>query len=223
MNFTGFSEQTNDYFWGASLDNSKSFYEKNKDTYLTFVKKPLHALHQDLLPIAQQIDESICVTPARCVSRAFNDFRYTGKIYPIKNYMHLHFCASVAQEDKDTPGLFFSASHNGWDCGFFVYHATNAGMTAFRDAILNHVDAFVAIAKKIQKDPRIHIEGEEYKRDHYPDLPQEAKIYLNKKRFWLIAKYTPDDNYYSSALSSEIASVWQTVAPMYHFYLSAMK
>ncbi len=223
MSFSGFYDQTNEYFWGASLDNSKSFYEKNKENYVNYVKQPLHALHQTLLPVAQEIDEGICVTPARCVSRAFNDFRYSGKIHPIKNYMHLHFCASVAQEDKDTPGLYFGASYNGWNCGFFVYHATNAGMAAFREAILADVDAFVCIAKKIKKDSRIQIEGEDYKRDHYPDLPPEAKEYLNKKRFRLVAKHQPDDCYFSSSLAKEITSVWQTVAPMYHFYLSTIK
>lgn len=224
MSFNGFHEQTNEYFWGASLDNSKAYYEKNKDNYLTYVKQPLHALHQVLMPTAQSIDENICVTPARCVSRAFNDFRYTGKIYPIKSYMHLHFCASVAKEDEDTPGLFFGASYGGWDCGLFVYHATNSGMSAFREAILADVDQFVAIAKRIQADPRIQIEGEEYKKDHYPDLPIAAKQYLNKKRFYLISKYSADDDmYYSPSLAAEIASVWQTVSPMYHFYLNAVK
>ncbi len=223
MNFNGFSEQTNEYFWNASLDNSKSFYEKNKEKYQNYVKTPLQALHLDLVSIAQHIDSDICVTPTRCISRAFNDFRYTGKRYPIKTYMYLHFCASVSQEDKDTPGLFFNASYNGWNCGFFAYHATNAGMSAFRQAILRDVDAFVAIAKNIKKDPRIHIEGELYKRDHYPNLPEEAKDYLNRKRLCLIAKYTPNDLYFSSDLTDEIASVWKTVSPLYHLYLSAIQ
>ena len=222
MNFQGFHEKTNEYFWGASLDNSKSFYDKNKDIYLKYVKEPLHALHQQLMPVAQHIDENICVAPARCVSRAFNDFRYKGKIYPIKNYMHLHFCSSVAKEDEDTPGLFFGASYGGWDCGFFVYHATNAGMSAFRESILSDINAFVAMVKSIHSDSRIQLCGEDYKKDRYPDLPSEAKMYLNKKRFYLIAKYSPDDLYFSSSLATEIASVWETVAPMYHFYRSVI-
>jgi uncharacterized protein (DUF2461 family) len=224
VKFTGFHEQTNEYFWGAKLENTKAYYENNKEIYLNCVKQPLHALHQDLMPTAQFIDPDICVTPARCVSRAFNDFRYSGKIYPIKSYMHLHFCATVAREDEDTPGLFFGASYSGWDCGFFVHHATNAGMAAFREAILNDVDSFVRLVDTIHADPRIHLGGEEYKKDRFPDLPKQAKMYLNKKSFYLISEYGADDpRYYSDTLVGEIDSVWRRIAPIYHFYLSAIR
>ena len=173
--FKGFSDQTIEYFWGAYLDNSKSYYEKNKQNYIDYVRDPLRLLHQSLLPVAQTIDESMCTVPGRCISRAFNDFRYTGKVYPIKDYMYLHFCASVADEESDTPGMFFSANHREWSCGFFVYHATNAGIMAFRESVLENADVFQGIVEAIDANSRIQLMGENYKRDHYPDMPDAIK------------------------------------------------
>jgi hypothetical protein len=97
-------------------------------------------------------------------------------------------------------------------------------MAAFREAILNDVDSFVRLVDTIHSDPRIHLGGEEYKKDRFPDLPKQAKMYLNKKRFYLISEYGADDpRYYSDTLVGEIDSVWRRIAPIYHFYLSAIR
>ena len=221
--FNGFNEKTIEYFWGAYLDNSKLYYEENKQNYMDYVRDPLRLLHQELMPVAQSIDESMCTIPGRCMSRAFNDFRYTGKRYPIKDYMYLHFCASVANEEADTPGLFFSANYSEWSCGMFIYHATNAGMTAFREAVLGNMDKFSEIVKDIDAAPHIQLIGEEYMRDHYPDMPEDIKRYLNKKRFYLSAKYPLDYLFDSELLAGEISKIWHTLSPMYHFYLQALR
>ena len=221
--FKGFNQNTIEYFWGAYLDNSKSYYEKNKQKYIDNVRDPLRLLHQALMPTIQGIDPSICVVPGRCISRAFNDFRYSGKVYPIKDYMYLHFCASVANEEADTPGMFFSANYREWSCGFFVYRATNARMVAFRKAVLKNKDEFSVIVRKINANPRIQLKGEEYKRDHYLDMPDDVKQYLNRKRFYLSAEYPLDYRFDSSALADEIAGIWELLAPMYQFYLQSLR
>ena len=91
MPFQGFSEETNRYFFGAELENTRAYFERNREVYQTYVKKPLLALHEELVAVAKEIDEDIVVAPNRCTSKAFNDFRYTGKVTPVKTYMYLHF------------------------------------------------------------------------------------------------------------------------------------
>ena len=220
--FTGFSRQTLEYFWGAYLDNTKSFYENHKKLYLDHVKAPLQLLHQMLTPIALEIDPQIDAIPTRCISRAFNDFRYTGKLYPIKDYMYLHFCASVTDTKLDTPGVFFSANYSHWSCGFSVYHASNSGMAAFRREILDHVEEFSKIACQIN-DAGISLIGEEYKKDRYPEMPSLIKSYLNKKRFYLSVEYPTDHLLDSPAIVDEITKIWRTLAPLYQFYYRALK
>ena len=221
--FNGFNEKTTEYFWGVCLDNSKSYYEKNKQNYIDYIRDPLRLLHRELAPVVMEIDESMCMIPGRCISRAFNDFRYTGKMYPVKDYMYLHFCASVANEDADTPGLFFSANHSEWSCGFFVYHATNAGMAAFRKSVLQNMDEFSAIVETLDKNPHIQLIGEDYKRDHYPDILSNVRRYLNKKRFYLVFKQPINDLFCSSVLVNTIAQTWRLLAPMYHFYMNSLQ
>ena len=223
MAFRGFDDRSLEYFWGASLNNSKQYYEDNKLLYQSAVKEPLTELHAALCPSALTIDADICTLPRRCISKVYNDFRYSGKRYPIKDYMFLHFCANVADEQGDTPGLFFGAGLRGWDCGFTVYHVTNAGMRRFKDAIKAHHKQFTAIAEKIKNDRRITVGGDAYKKDHYPDEPESVKVFLNRKSLWVAAHYPHDDYYRTPELIDEIGSVWQTLAPLYRFYLDALK
>lgn len=103
MPFQGFSEETNRYFFGAELENTRAYFERNREVYQTYVKKPLLALHEELVAVAKEIDEDIVVAPNRCMSKAFNDFRYTGKVTPVKTYMYLHFFSPAENKAYDTP------------------------------------------------------------------------------------------------------------------------
>ncbi len=180
-------------------------------------------LYQALAPAALAVDEKFYINANRGVSRAYNDFRYSGKIYPIKTYMYLHFCAPVAHEETDTPSLFFDASYDGWRCGFAVHHATNPGFAAFRAAVMKNPRPFRKIAGNLVRDERLQVLGEEYKRDHFVQVTGPEKQFLNKKRFYVCAGYPPDDRYFSPALVSEIASVWQALRPLYRYFSKAIQ
>ena len=48
MTFSGFGEYAIDFYDGLELDNSKAYWEDNKETYLRDVKAPMEALLADL-------------------------------------------------------------------------------------------------------------------------------------------------------------------------------
>lgn len=220
MSFSGFDAKTNDYFFEATLDNTRAFFERNRQIFTDYVKAPLSELHEELVPTALEIDSGICTVRTRCISKAFNDFRYAGKTTPVKTYCYLHFCATVPNESEDTPGLFFDASYDGYRYGFCVYHNTNVGMVKIRDYILKNKAEFKKIISKLSGYCLV---GEDYKKDHYPDEQKSINLYLNKKYFYLCKEFEPNDRYFSPKLADELKSAFLELAPMYKFVSAALR
>lgn len=219
MSFEGFSHQTREYFFGTKIDNSKAFYEKNKPLYLENVKAPLLALHQALTPIVLNIDPDICTKPARCISGVYNDARFS-KAQPIKTYMYLHFCASTGR-DTDIPGLFMDASDDGYRYGLHIYHQTTKGMQMLRDAALADEKHFTSIIKKLTDCGIFTLEGQDYKKDHYPDMSSPIKGWLNKKS-WFLQHSEETSNFESPKLADELADGFKLLSELYQFYIKAL-
>lgn len=213
--FQGFTDQTLAYFLQITLDNSRARFETLREDYNIHVKTPLKALHDELSPILLGIDGGICVKPARCVSGAYNDARFS-RSEPIKTYMYLHFLAETGRE-TDVPGFFFDASYNDYRYGLQLYHPTSAGMTRLRDAVQFKSREFSRLAESLERSGSFTLDGEFYKKDRFPDAPPELKNWLNRKRWWLSRTKRPDADFFSPALVQTVSEGFLALGALYHF------
>ncbi len=219
MSFQGFSEKTLEYFVRIRLDNSKAAFDSLRADYDAHVKGPLLALHEALVPVMTAIDPGLCVRPARCVSGAYNDARFS-RTEPMKTYMYLHYRAGSGR-DTDIPGFFMDASADGYRYGLQLYHPTTAGMALLRDAVLSDSRRFAGIVRDIERRGLFSLEGEMYKKDRYPDAPPTLKGWLNRKRWWLGRTQVPDDLFFSPDLADTLAEGFQSPCPLYKFISEA--
>ncbi len=218
--FSGFTAQTMDYFMSIRLDNTKSNFEANRSLYDTHVKAPLRALHGALLPVLLRIDPDICARASRCVSGAYNDFRFS-RSNPIKTHLYLHFCAETGRDD-DVPGFFMDASPSGYRYGLQLYHRTARGMTALCDAVLEAPERFTSIARDALAGGRFTLEGDVYKKDRHPDAPLPLKDWLNRKT-WCICRSQPiDDVFFSPVLADHLSESFEVMASLYRFMVEAL-
>jgi uncharacterized protein (DUF2461 family) len=213
--FQGFTDQTLAYFLQITLENSRTHFDTLREDYNNHVKTPLRALHDALVPILLGIDKDICVKPARCVSGAYNDARFS-RSEPMKTYMYLHFLAETSRE-TDVPGFFFDASYNDYRYGLQLYHATSAGMRKLRDAVLFKSREFSRLAESLERSDGFTLEGEFFKRDRFPDAPPELKKWLNRKRWWLGRTKRPDADFFSPALVQAMSEGFLALGALYHF------
>lgn len=216
MLFQGFTDKTLEYFMQICLDNTKSHFEANRQLYNAHVKEPLRALHGELVPIMLSIDKDICVKQSRCVSGAYNDARFS-RSDPIKTYMYLHFCAETGRE-TDIPGFFMDASYDGFRYGLQIYHRTTQGMTKLRDAALGNEKRFTEIISKIEADGIFQLEGDSFKKDHFPAATPQLKNWLNRKSWWLGRTNMPDDDFFSQCLVTRLGDGFQKLRDVYHFF-----
>jgi uncharacterized protein (TIGR02453 family) len=220
MSFQGFTDKTLEYFLNICLDNSKTNFEINRQMYIEHVREPLRALHEALVPVMLGIDSNICVKLSRCVSGAYNDARFS-RSDPVKTYMYLHFCAETGREN-DIPGFFMDASYDGYRYGLQVYHRTTQGMTKLRDAVMSNENRFSGIVDMIEKQGVFLLEGDSFKKDHFPAATPLLKNWLNRKSWWIGRTNMPDGDFFSAGLVKRLGEGFRSLGAMYCFICDAL-
>lgn len=220
--FEGFCKGTTEYLAAMTFDNTKANFERLREDYLAYVKRPLQALCAHLTPTLMQIDPSICVRPSRCVSGAFNDARFC-RDEPVKTYFYLHFCQTTCREDS-VPGFFMDAGREGYRYGLQLYHAAPSGMQKVREhALLNEKKTARMLEQLSHGFTEGGVVGEMYRRDHYPNVDEPLKGFLNMRRWAFIVQPARQDAFYSPQMATELETAFIKLAPMYTFLADALR
>ena len=117
--FRGFPVEGLDFYDDLETDNSRSFWAKNKQTYLDVVRAPMEALLSELEPD---------FGPGKAF-RPYRDLRYSNDPTPYKTHQGGFVATSEAcgfYVQVDAAGLLTGA---GW------YHAAGPAVTHFREAV----------------------------------------------------------------------------------------
>ena len=62
-----------------------------------------------------------------------------------------------------------------------------------------------------------HMEGECYKRPHYPDQPEELRQWLERRNLSFTAESEDMDLLFSPALADKLSEDFEKLSPIYHF------
>lgn len=212
--FTGFTPDTAQYLNRAALSDGKSAYESLKPLYARAVRAPLLALHEELLPTVLRIDPAICARPARCVSGAFNDMRFSPQ-NPLKTYLYLHFVAERGRPDN-LPGFFMDADARSFRYGLTLYHATPAFMNALRREACDAPRAITdALQTALRSGHAFAWTGDVYRRDRYASVPEPLHAFLAQKRWCLACTPSNAAPLYTPALIPLLQDAFTALAPLY--------
>jgi uncharacterized protein (DUF2461 family) len=209
-----FSVSTISFFENITINNSKHYFEEHKTEYELFVKTPLIELYYDLLNTINDIDNEIELKLQRCISTPYTDSRFMRKT-PIKEYMYLRFKLSRNRK-TDIPGFFFDASIETIRFGLKIYNTTAIGMEKIRLGLLNDVSYSNKCIKKLEKNGLKIIDCEKFKKDHYPEIREPLKSWLNSrdiKIYWLLSDYS---TFFRPELKDEISHTFRQLAPIYN-------
>ena len=84
MSFDGFTKEALAFLLENRMNNSKLWYDSNKDVYKKLVYNPFAELVIELAPTMTGIDDRIITIPSKIISRVRRDTRtrpYTGIIF----------------------------------------------------------------------------------------------------------------------------------------------
>ena len=216
MSFTGFSEETFLFLFEIGLNNDKEFYNANKDRYKKYVQQPMRELAAELLPFAQSFDPLYDTNLNRIVSRIRRDTRFTYDKSPYRDHMWLSF-RYPDMRISESFSIYFQIRPDGYDYGVGFYSAGSEFMANYRKKLLSDPAGFLKTAKPLTDAGFIYA-AEPYKRQHFPDAPDEIKPFVNVKSFiWkkdfkgVRALLAPSD------IEQRLISEWTLLKPMYDY------
>lgn len=216
MKFKGFNEDSFKFLTELGFNNNKSFFDANKQRYLDNVKAPLTALAEEIMPTMLKIDPDFNPRIPQVVSRIYRDARRTHGIDPYRNHAWLGFKHPQASV-SDAFSMYFEIQPEGYGYGMGCYAPTAAVMRPIHERIMADPATFLSLAR----DPRLQrffIEGNSYKKDHFPQADEALKPYLNRRSLsWCFFSEEVDRLMDGEAFLEELKTAMTDLAALYQY------
>lgn len=218
---TPFSQRTLDFLYFNHKYNSKAWYQEHKEDFKQFLSIPFTDLAVAMAPKMLRIDEQFITEPKSIISRLYKDLRFAlDKTSLYRDHMWLTFMRDKNQM-HGLPGYFFELSPYNFKYGCGYYCADAKSMASIKELILSNSKAFQKAKKCYENQHYFTLIGEEYKKPHYPDYPEDVRLWLEKRDLCLIATSQDIDLLFSENLADELADRFMAIKPIYDFMMLA--
>jgi len=216
------SEQTLQFLIENKIENSRDWFNAHKEDYRRLVVQPLADFVTALTPTMLKIDPLFDCTPKinRTISRVYRDTRFSKDKSLFRD---VAWC--VFNRDKKLfyglPGFFFEFSPRGFRYGCGFYCTDTATMANLRQLILENDPVFKEAKSAFEKQNIFALTGDRYKKSHYPDQPEELRLWLELKDICFIRYSTDFELLYSDTLPQTVAEDLKLLALEYQLMLNA--
>lgn len=214
-----FTEKTPEFIFENHARDSKEWFCEHKGDYEKYIKQPFKEFVEEIEPFMNDIDSEISCDPKK-LSRIYRDARYSKGQSVFRDYIWYSF-GRTRENATSLPGFYFSVSPRGFDYGCGYYYTPTPTLAAMRKLILSGDHSFAAAKEAYKKQKVFTVGGDLYKRDRYPDQPEENKLWLNRKNIFLFAESNDFKALYSVELPRKIGKEFQRIAPVYDFFMKA--
>lgn len=177
------------FFRGLKRNNSKAWFDANRERYETAVKEPFTAFIEEMLARLRAEDPTLNTSAKEAIFRLNRDIRFSKDKTPYKTHMAANISAS-GRKNLERPGFYIQFGSEEVLLGGGAYMLENATIYRIRQAIVRNLAAFEAILKeKSFKQKFGTLQGEQNK-----VLPGEFKAYAAKqpllanKQFYYMAE-----------------------------------
>lgn len=199
--FNGFPSETADFLFNLKFHNTISDEKENLLKYKFLISEPLRLLYDELIPTVLKINTCFETKPSRCISTPYTDRRFSPDA-PLKEYMYIRFKCAGLQEN--IPGLYFDMGSDYYSYGLRIYRQNIKGMDSIREKISKAPERFSEVLDGLT-DKGFSVNGESYKKDKAPELPDcSAKKLYNLKGFYIGKDVEVGRNVFSNILAGEI-------------------
>ena len=216
-----FSQKSLDFLFENRLHDSKEWFLEHKNEYETLVKAPLTELSAALGPVMLELDPQLTTDPAvgKTISRIRRDTRFTHDKSLYRDNMWIVYKRGKMY-GREVPGLYFevfSDGHFGYGCGF--YDASTAYMETLRAQVRARTPAWKKADKALRAQQVFALDGERYKRPHFPDAPAAQRDWLELRGISFNARRRDPELLFSDRMADELAKDFRLLAPLYGFLL----
>ncbi len=216
--FQGFSEDTYRFFWELAFHNERSFFEANRARYKAVVYEPLRLLTDALAPTVLDIDDSLSTRYTQVISRIRRDTRYSHDKSPYRDHAWLGFRPYGVRTGEGFV-IYTEIERESYGYGMGMYAPNTEMMQTFRTRMLARPNTYLALVSEPAFQERFHLEGELFKRPHYPDAPAALRPYLNIRNLSFCFSSKELSRTLSARLTDEVIDGFRLLKPVYRFLM----
>ena len=214
--FTGFTQETFNFFAGLKENNYKPWFEEHRPVYEKEVLQPLKALVLAMAPAMYSIDSQMDFRSNKIISRIYRDIRFSTDKSPYKTGMWITF-QRIVPNWEDFPGFYMEITSDSYQYGMGLYLAKKNIMDEYRAKMEYEPESFRQMTEDLIAKHCFLLGGDEYKRPINNSLPDYFQPWFQRKSIYLyktcpIGKELFDDGF-AKYLSDEFA----LMQPFYNF------
>lgn len=212
-------QQSLDFLFENRLKDSKQWFEAHKKEYEALVKAPLWQLCREVGESLAAKDPLLVTEPARAVCRLRRDTRFSRDKSLYRD--HLWVTWQRGQGSGELPGFYFSLHSDGrfgYGCG--LYNASAGYMQQLRGLVQAGDAAWERADRALRGQALFRLEGERYKRPHYPTAPPRQQPWLELRGVSANAHET-GGALFDPGLAGRVAAALLDLWPVYEFLLKA--
>ena len=220
-----FSADTLDFLFENRMHDSREWFAEHHDRYRKSVLEPLRQLVVALTPSMLSIDGELGCEPKvdRTICRIWRDTRYTHDPSLYRDNMWIIFKRGGRMHGTDYPGFYFDLSGSGFGYGCGFYAASTGYMNTLRGLILEGDPDYRRAQRSLAKCKQYEMDGDFYKRPHYPDRPAAERQWLERRNIGFNAFSKDFGLLFSDRLAAFLEGELLQLAPVYRFLLKAAK
>ena len=216
------TKETLNFLFENRLRNSGDWFRGHKEAYTRLVLEPLQELVAALTPSMLEMDSRLVTEPRveKTICRIRRDTRFSRDKSLYRDNMWIIFKRD-RMHSTAVPGLYVEISPEGFSYGCGFYDASAGYMETLRSLILMGDPAFQRAQSAFSGQTVFRLEGDCFKRPHYPDHPRELQMWLERRNICFVADSTDFQRLFSADFAESLTRDFRLLAPVYAFLLKA--
>jgi uncharacterized protein (TIGR02453 family) len=215
--FNGFTDKTSEFFIGITLNNEKTWFEANRESYEQHLKLPLRELGTETAELMNKRFPNARLNLH--IARIQRDARRLHGKGPYKD--HLWFSLKSSDGLLEGPMFWFEIGATEYGYGMGIYSADPRQMEAYRKAIDGNLKAFERLVLPVEKQSLFRIDGEEYKKPK-GDRGELINKWYNRKSVGLTCMKDFGGDLLSPRLPEVLVEGYSFLMPYYEFLCKHM-
>ena len=165
--FTGFTKKTVSFFRGLEKNNSKDWFDQNRDLYDDHVMLPASLFVKEMGERLKKISPGIVADPRRdkSIFRLNRDVRFGANKDPYKTHLGIYFWEGKGKK-LENPGFYFQLDKSKILFGVGMHVFPKEMINPYRDAVTDPVmgKELGNVIKKVSKNSEYKLGWVKYKK-----------------------------------------------------------
>jgi len=166
LKFKGFSKKTVAFFKGLEKNNSKEWFDLNRDVYDDYVMGPAIEFVKEMGAQLKSISPNIVADPRRdkSIFRLNRDIRFSNNKIPYKTHLGIYFWEGEGKK-LENPGFYFQLDKKNILLAAGMHIFPKHMLTPYREAVTDPIqgEKLIKIISRISKNKSYKLGWPKYK------------------------------------------------------------